>query len=351
MKSPHGSGKAARDRQAPFFTSDTSKGTQAMTESCSIVEYNQVEAGLQKMREAYGATVWVVDAPSRLKSATKARAEIRGVRVNLEKIRKKIKAPALQRCKDIDAEAARIKAELLALEEPVDYAIREFEAKKEAERKAKKEAEARRIAEAHAAINDIRSLVFRAAEYSTKEIDALGRELSSRDVSRDDEFHEAAQAAKQEAIVALRQLHKTATAREAEMARLEEERRAIEALREEQRKAEEAAKLRAAEEEAKRFKAEQEAAAKEAQIREMAKKLEDLQNSAKPEQQETTTDAQVQRSTCDEEDERKTVTIGALVYQGLVHDSRILEALYAGGVRKWLGYEAALAGLEMDEDQ
>ena len=114
--------------------------------SAEIGEYNPVAAGLAELRRKYANVVVVVGTPKDLEEAKRVRAEIREPRYECEKIRKALKAPALAHAKLIDTEAARITAELLALETPWDEAIKSEEARKESEKAAREAAERARIA-------------------------------------------------------------------------------------------------------------------------------------------------------------------------------------------------------------
>ena len=84
---------------------------------------------------------------------------VRSYRVSLEKLRVEIKAPALERTRLNDAEAKRITAELLAIEEPIDAVIKAEETRKAEEKAARERAEQARIAEIQNRIAAIRGAV------------------------------------------------------------------------------------------------------------------------------------------------------------------------------------------------
>jgi hypothetical protein len=206
----------------------------ADTTTTAIAEYKPTEAALAELKQLYGATVWDVGTPERLAGAKKARGEIRRWRLDLETERKRLKAPALDRCKAIDTEAKRITAELLELETPVAEAIDAIaKAKKEREEAAKR-AEQERIEKARAEIDRIRAipvdavgddsaaLAFRIAELHTYENDTLG------------EFAGVALSARNDALDKLRTMHKAAEDQEAEQARITAEREELEALKAQQ---------------------------------------------------------------------------------------------------------------------
>lgn len=132
-----------------------------------ITEYSATQAALATLAHNYKSVVYQVATMDGMRSAKAARSDIKGYRVDLEKMRKEIKEPALRRCQLIDDEARRITAELVALENPIDAqikteeqrveelrgaAIRAEQASLEAEAKAKREAEEKELAEARAEI-------------------------------------------------------------------------------------------------------------------------------------------------------------------------------------------------------
>jgi hypothetical protein len=243
----------------------------------AIAEYSTTEAALAELREMYGATVWDVSTPDRMAAAKKARADIRKWRLDLETERKRIKGPALARCKEIDTEAKRITVELLALETPVADAIKEVEQKAKREKEEKERLDAERVAKCRAEIDRIRNVPVNLTGESILMLDAAIASLAEQNLSALGEFEGVAISARDEAIEKLRAMHKAAEETEAEQARLAEERAELEALRAEQaardqverekREAEERrrrAKIEAEEKEARERIAAEEALAREA---------------------------------------------------------------------------------------
>ncbi|MEY2160445.1 MULTISPECIES: DUF1351 domain-containing protein [unclassified Rhodanobacter] len=123
-----------------------------------IAEYTETAAALADLRQRHAGVVYDVTVPKEMRLAKEARAELRGLRTGLEKKRVEIKAPALERCRLIDAEAKRITAELVALEEPIDVQIKAEEARAESERLAKLEAERLRVEAIQQKIQAIRDV-------------------------------------------------------------------------------------------------------------------------------------------------------------------------------------------------
>jgi len=224
----------------------------------AITEYSPTVAALAEFAKKYKDVAYPVSTPTGFRDAIAARAEIRGVRVALEKERTKIKAPALERCQMIDAEAKRITRELLALETPIDQQIKAEEERKEAIREAKAEAERQRVEAIQARIDIFRnitaSMSARPSYEITEMIDNITNCLIEGHYS---EFDEIAQAAKDNALLTLGVLLAGTLEQEAERVRIEADRAELARLREEQIKREaeaekqriDAERLRLAEEE------------------------------------------------------------------------------------------------------
>lgn len=123
--------------------------------STTIQEYSITDAALAMLGERYRDQVYDVATAAGLKLAREARAELRRYRTDLEAKRVEIKAPALERCRAIDAEAKRITAALLELEEPIDAQIKAEDNRKAEEKAAKERAEAERVAAIRKRIDDL----------------------------------------------------------------------------------------------------------------------------------------------------------------------------------------------------
>jgi len=171
---------------------------QAITE---IAEYNPVAAGLAELKRKYGNIAVDVSTPKALDEAKRVRAEIREPRYETEKIRKALKAPALAHAKLIDTEAARITAELLAIETPWDDAIKAEETRKEAEKAAREAAERSRIMAITERIVGIRQYIELAASCRTAaRIHELQEKLARISLDGFDEFTDEATAAHADAM-------------------------------------------------------------------------------------------------------------------------------------------------------
>jgi chromosome segregation ATPase len=199
-----------------------------------IQEYSQTEAALSVLREKYTGATFEVDTTDGMKSAKEARADVRSYRTGLEKKRKEIKTPALERSRLIDAEAQRITVELVGLEKPIDRQIKVHEEKIEAERQEKIDTEAKRV-------EDIKGRILCIREHATVAfhvgITVKNREQEIVDLEAIEidetfaEFQEQAADAKGATLATLRESLTAAIKREAEEKKIVEERAELDKLR------------------------------------------------------------------------------------------------------------------------
>jgi colicin import membrane protein len=199
---------------------------QALT-TTTIAEYSPTAAALSDLRTMYADVVYDVTTGKGMDQAKKARATLRDLRVSLEKTRVEIKAPALERCRQIDSEAKRITAELSALEDPIDEQIKSEEQRKERERAAREEAERQRIAENHRRFEEIRTRPALAAGATVEQIDALLVDAEAVDPATFAEDMRDAASYERQAAAVLRERERAEQARrdEEERQRIEQERR------------------------------------------------------------------------------------------------------------------------------
>lgn len=238
----------------------------------SIQEYEKTAAALAELDRRYKGIRYDVLTKDGLLAATKARAELRTLRIALEKTRVAIKAPALKRTQEIDTEARRLTAAICALEDPIDAQIKAEEMRKEqerlaaeraeqerieAEQRAIREAEQRKIEEAQAEIRRRQDALDRAEQARREEEAEHRRVIEEQDRAarlRIEEEDRKARAIREEQdrvarIAREEEERKTRKAREEEEARLKAERDKMDAERraveEAQRKAREEEEARA----------------------------------------------------------------------------------------------------------
>lgn len=219
----------------------------------ALAEYSKVDAGLAQLRDKYVGVIYDVATPAGLRAASEARRAVREPRYRVEEIRKSAKAPILALGKQIDGEAKRITAALLAIEEPIDEQIKKQEAYDAEQKRQRQEAERVRITEIQRRLVKLESLSSGEFYTSTTAPDRLMdllQQLESPPVFDYQEFSARATELRQKAIVALRQAHVESIEREERQAAWEAAKAAQAALEAAERAERErlAAEARAAEE-------------------------------------------------------------------------------------------------------
>jgi colicin import membrane protein len=201
----------------------------------AIQEYSKTDAALADLASRFKGVVYDVTTVKGLQEARTARAEIRGYRVDLEKVRVEIKAPALERCRLIDAEAKRITSALVELEDPIDSLIKNEEKRKEREAMEKVMAEQRRVDEIRARIEKIRQMPALCVGQSAEAIQHTLEAVQARDIGSDyAEFRVEAEDAKRSALAQLSVMLAGVQAQAAEAERIKAEREELARLRAEQ---------------------------------------------------------------------------------------------------------------------
>ena len=251
----------------------------------TIQEYSQTEAALIELNERFKDVVFNVDDRQGNLDARAARREIKGYRLALEKLRKEIKAPAWQRCKDIDGEAKRITGLLLALEEPIDQQIKDKERRDEEAREAKRKAEEDRVAAHQERI----AAIFAPAEFmgrqSSEELQVLIEQTKALEIEGFEEFEQAALDTKRSTLLRLREKHAEALDREAREEQARRNAEELQALRDEKKAREAADFAESLKREAARKKQEEEQRkAQEAEEKRLAEEREALERQKAEEQ-------------------------------------------------------------------
>lgn len=194
--------------------------------STVLVEYSKTEAMLAELRKKHAGVVFDLTTTKGDKEARAARLELVKLRTSLEAKRVEFKAPALAFGKKIDTEAKRITDEIRVLELFIDKQITADEDRRAVEKAERDRIEALRIQGLRDKIAGIRSCLGKCRGITAERI-ANGIEQVGRiDVSEAVFFELAGEAlsAKTETIAEMRILHTEAVAREAELAKIEEQR-------------------------------------------------------------------------------------------------------------------------------
>lgn len=221
----------AAQTQAPPI--DHSKDLAIVTESLTAIE--KIEAGIAELAIKTKGVVFDVKTAPGMALAIAARASVRDPRYAVERARKAAKAPILQMGKDIEATAARITAQLLELETPIDLQIQNEQARKDLEKAEKAKAEQARVAKIQDNISEIRGRPMLMLGYPAFDIlQTLERMRALPPASPGfyEEFVEQAESTKAGAIAALEGMHAAAVKHEAEQEQLRLEKLELAQLRE-----------------------------------------------------------------------------------------------------------------------
>ena len=202
------------------------------TVTTALLEMDKVAAGLTDLTRRYDKVVYPVATTAGMADARKARAEIREIRLSVEDVRKRAKAPLLELGRKLDGAARDITARVAALEDPIDQQIKTREAEIEAARLAREAAERARVDGIMAKIGAIRDLPLKAVGKSAKAIQALIDAAPS--VVDETEYHEFVGTAAETltgATNTLTLMRDAAERAEMEADRLRQERAELEAAR------------------------------------------------------------------------------------------------------------------------
>lgn len=173
-----------------------------------LVAYNRTAAALADLTTRYKDAKFDLTTTKGDKAARQARAELVTLKADLERKRLELKRPALDFGKKIDAEAARIQEQILALHGPIDAQIKADEERREKERQERERIENERKAKHETGIATIRGYLQKAQGLTAERI-ANGIKLLE-DMAFGDEWEEfAGQAttARDETLASLRKLH------------------------------------------------------------------------------------------------------------------------------------------------
>lgn len=209
-------------------------GAMTVPKGTQIAEYSPVEAGLADLRQRFQGVVFDLATTKGDKEARAARHELVKTRTSLEALRKNAKASLLERGRLLDTEAARIKGEIVALEEPIDTMIKLDEARREQERAAREAVEQARVAAIRARIAEITGAPLLLANAGVQDIcdELLHVRLIEIDEVTFGEFVDEAEGMRLRAVSQLETLRDAAMAREDAAAKLKAEQAELDRQRE-----------------------------------------------------------------------------------------------------------------------
>lgn len=235
-----------------------------------IAEYRPHEEQIVRLETTYAKLVVDCSTSEGLANAKEVRVDIRDVRYALDKTTKTALVPYQQKVKEAQSRVNQVKefgetlrTRVLAIEEPVDEAIKAEEKRIAALKAERERLEAERIEAIRVKINRFSSVAAAYASRSAADVATILQSVKGSVILPDEygEFEAEGTIARDNAIEQLETLHRSAIEREDAAAKLQAQQKELEELREKQRiadaKAEELREQRA-EEDRQRLKKQQE---------------------------------------------------------------------------------------------
>lgn len=241
-------------------TEESKKSIAPAVAVTDIAEYRPHEEQIVRLETTYAKLVVDCSTSEGLASAKEVRVDIRDVRYALDKTTKTALVPYQQKVKEAQARVNQVKefgetlkTRVLAIEEPVDEAIK-AEEKRIADAKAERErVEAERVEAIRAKITRFSSVAAAYASRSATDVSSVLQNVKDSVILPEEygEFEAEGTIARDNAIEQLEALHKAAIDREEAAAKLLAQQKELDELREKQRiadaEAEELRKQRAEE--------------------------------------------------------------------------------------------------------
>lgn len=220
---------------------------QSMTEfsGSSVIKYSVTDSRIAELKTMYQDFPTDLTVKDNYKFVQKGVSLLRGLRNDVEKRRKELKAGALEYGRKVDGEAKRIIDSIQSIEEPMASAKKDFDAAVEAEKRERAAAEERRIDGIAARIAGIKAQVEAHISSPSERINEAINKVSAEQQGIDEwamEFSGKAMTTIEETLQRLNELLTMRLSQEeqARMAAEAEERRRIE---EEERRAEETRRM------------------------------------------------------------------------------------------------------------
>lgn len=204
--------------------------------STSLAVFDPIQSGLSELRQRYSNVAFDLRTVKGNDEARQARKALVSLRSRTDDAYSNWNAPILEQQKAARALRDSIKAEIQKIEAPIDEQIKADEARREAERRAREEAEAARLAEIRGRLGEIGSAASRVALGNAERVQAELQWLAAVELTEEAfaEFLSDAQALHAKAVADVTALLAARLERDAEAARLEQERRELEQRRQEE---------------------------------------------------------------------------------------------------------------------
>jgi len=246
--------KAPAQESLEMIEAEESQKAVSPAAATDIAEYRPHEEQIVRLETTYAKLVVDCSTSEGLASAKEVRVDIRDVRYALDKTTKTALVPYQQKVKEAQARVNQVKefgetlkSRVLAIEEPVDEAIK-AEEKRIADVKAERErVEAERVEAIRAKITRFSSVAAAYASRSAADVAGILQGVKESVILPEEygEFEAEGSIARDNAIEQLEALHKAAIDREESAAKLLAQQKELDELREKQRLADaEAEELR-----------------------------------------------------------------------------------------------------------
>lgn len=177
-----------------------------------VIEYSVTDAAIAELRNKFSGLVVPAGDKQAYKALTSAIAEVRTLRTDVEATRTALKEDALKYGRMVDAEAKRITALLVEIEQPLKDQKAAFDEAVEKARQERHLAEQKRIADIQWKITAIRNTPAQHATESAECIRATLEVMHSYEIT-DDVFQEFVNQADEAKESAIAELHKLLEAR------------------------------------------------------------------------------------------------------------------------------------------
>lgn len=209
-----------------------------------IAEFDPFRAELERLTTQYSLVVYDVSKPDDFKAAKEARRDIREVRYAAQKAATEILKPYQQKVKEAQEKVREAKAvgedlieKVLLLETPIDDQIKAEEKRVNDEKERLAAIEAERINAIQTKISRFRNVSVEFGNASAAALAEAIERVTAAEINEEayGEFEGEATIARDSAILQLTTLHNLAVSREAEAARVEQERKELDELREKNR--------------------------------------------------------------------------------------------------------------------
>lgn len=176
-------------------------------EASGIALFNRTDEALALLQERLKDRVYDIATVKGMEEAKKDRAELRTLRVNLDKMRKSLNEDDQARIKARNTRAGEITAKIEALEDPIDEQIKAEETRKAEARAEREREEQQRLASITAEIGNIQRMPLNAVGADAEALQLAINNLVANTLEQFDDVHlPTAQQAKDEALTVLNRM-------------------------------------------------------------------------------------------------------------------------------------------------